>query len=88
MKEKLKKFFLLGAGVAAAGLTLANRKKIKSIINQLVKKGEMTAKQGEELGKELLNEAKKVEKRVSEIMKKPAPKPKSRKSKKKSAKKK
>ncbi|MBD3204635.1 hypothetical protein GF327_10170 [Candidatus Woesearchaeota archaeon] len=70
MKAKFKKLFVLGAGVALAGLTVANKKKIKKAVDSLVKKGKLTAKEGKELSKELLAEGKKSEKKMKKIVNK------------------
>ena len=70
MKNKLKKLFILGAGIAAAGVTVAYRKKIKETVQSFVKKGAITAQEGKVLAKELLEEAKKSEKKMKEIIKK------------------
>ena len=61
MKEKLKRIFLLGAGVAITGITYANREKIKKAVKEIVAKGALTVKEGEVLAAELFAEAKKSE---------------------------
>jgi polyhydroxyalkanoate synthesis regulator phasin len=80
MKSNVKKFFLLGLGVAAAagaaGLAFANRKKIKTAVDELVKKGKIKAEDAEVLAKDLMAETKKYEAKVAARLKakKPAKK--------------
>lgn len=61
LSEDLKKVFLAGIGVAAVTV-----EKSKEVIDELVKKGELTVEQGKALNEELKhNLAKKMEKPVS-----------------------
>ncbi len=70
MKTSIKRLFLIGVGVAAVGLTIANRKKIQAAIDGFVKKGHLTVKEGELLAKELHVEAEKAVKKLDTHMKK------------------
>jgi polyhydroxyalkanoate synthesis regulator phasin len=67
MKKALKALFIIGAAAAVAGLTIANRKKIKNEVDRLVKEGKLKAKEGREVLMDLYNEA---EKRGKKIVKK------------------
>jgi polyhydroxyalkanoate synthesis regulator phasin len=66
MRNVAKKFFLLGLGVAAAGvaagLAYKNKAKVKKTVNELVKKGKLMKKDATLLSKELVAELKKFEK--------------------------
>ena len=90
MKQSVKKFFLLGLGVAAAGvaagLAYKNRDKIKKAADELVKKGKLVKKDAQVLVNELVTEVKKLESRVAK--KKPVAKKPVKKAVKKTAKKK
>ena len=74
MKDSVKKFFLLGLGVAAAGIAAGvaykHRGKIKKAVDELVKKSRLTAEEGEKLAKDLVAEIAKVEKKVVKKVKK------------------
>ncbi|MBU0758447.1 MAG: hypothetical protein KKF44_10345 [Nanoarchaeota archaeon] len=69
MKDKIKKMFLLGAGIALAGITYANKDKIKKAVKEIVKKGALTVKEGEALAADLIKEAKKSEKALEKKIK-------------------
>lgn len=61
LSEELKKILLIGIGAAATTV-----EKSKDIVDELVKKGELTIEQGKALNEELKhNLAKKIEKPVS-----------------------
>jgi polyhydroxyalkanoate synthesis regulator phasin len=61
MSEELKKFFLAGLGAAAI-----TAEKSKEIVDELVKKGELTLEQGKQLNEELKHDAcEKVKKHVT-----------------------
>jgi polyhydroxyalkanoate synthesis regulator phasin len=72
MKGKYKKFFLLGLGVAAAGIAYANRDKIKKLVKEVVDKGHITLEEGKKLTDELAAEVKRVEKKMAADVKKSA----------------
>lgn len=69
MKQSVKKFFLLGLGIAAAGvaagLAYKNRAKIKAAADELVKKGKLVKQDAAILANELVAEVKRIEKRVA-----------------------
>jgi polyhydroxyalkanoate synthesis regulator phasin len=69
MKSSVKKFFLLGLGIAAAGVAAGvaykNRAKIKKAVGELVEKGKLVKKDAGVLADELVDEVKKVEKKFS-----------------------
>ncbi|NTV24424.1 MAG: hypothetical protein HGA85_08750 [Nanoarchaeota archaeon] len=71
MKTTVKKFFLLGLGIAAAGavagLAYKNKDKIKKAVDDLIKKKKLSKDDGAKLAEELVAE---LEKRSP----KPAPK--------------
>ena len=62
MKAKLKRYFLLGLGAAAAGVAYANKRKIKTLVDETVKKGAITVNEGKKLTEELIAEVLKAEK--------------------------
>lgn len=57
MFDFIKKTMLVGAGLAAV-----TREKIEEIIGELVKKGELSEKEGKEMVDELVEKSKKVKK--------------------------
>ncbi len=73
MKESTKKFFLLGLGIAAAGvaagLAYKNRKKVKKAVEELVKKGKILKEEATGFSKDLVDEIKKFEKKRSKTKK-------------------
>ena len=58
--DGLKKFLLVGIGAAATTV-----EKSQQIVDELIKKGEITVEQGKELNKELQHNVKKTEDRGS-----------------------
>lgn len=78
MKSSVKKFFLLGMGLAAAGIAagfaVKNKDKIKKAVDELVKKKKLLKQEGEMLAKELISEIEKVETKISAKTKKPVSK--------------
>ncbi|MBT4352652.1 hypothetical protein HOD20_09025, partial [archaeon] len=64
MKAKLKRYFLLGLGAAAAGVAYANKRKIKTLVDETVKKGAITVNEGKKLTEELIAEVLKAEKKM------------------------
>jgi len=70
MKKALKALFIIGAAAAVAGLTIANRKKIKKEVDRLVKDGKLKAKEGEEVLQDLYKEAKRRGKKIVKKFKK------------------
>jgi len=64
MRKALKALFIIGAAAAVAGLTYANRKKIKNEVDRLVKNGKLKAREGEDLLQDLYKEAKKKGKKI------------------------
>jgi polyhydroxyalkanoate synthesis regulator phasin len=68
MKQSVKKFFLLGLGIAAAGavtgLAIKNKDKIKAAADELVLKGKMLKEDARLLSVELVDELKKYEKKL------------------------
>jgi polyhydroxyalkanoate synthesis regulator phasin len=67
MKDNVKKFFLLGLGIAAAGVAAGvaykNRDKIKKAVDDLVKKGKIMKEEASGFSKELITEVEKLEKK-------------------------
>lgn len=61
MKNFVKKIVILGAGIAA-GVAVASSKRIKQEVNALVKKGKITAKEGQKLMSKIVDDAKKQQK--------------------------
>jgi polyhydroxyalkanoate synthesis regulator phasin len=57
MKDFIKRMMLFGIGLAAMA-----REKIEEFVNELVKKGEVSEKEGKEMVKELIDKSKKVRK--------------------------
>ena len=68
MKDSLKKFFLLGLSVAAAGMAagfaVKHHAQIKKAVEDVVNKGKLTKEEGEALLNELKTEVEKIEKKV------------------------
>jgi polyhydroxyalkanoate synthesis regulator phasin len=68
MKGSVKKFFLLGLGIAAAGvatgLAIKNKDKIKAAVDDLVLKGKLMKEDARILSVELVDELKKYEKKL------------------------
>ena len=73
MKHSVRKFFILGLGIAAAGVTASfagkNKKKIKKALHDLVRKEKLMKEEAIALEKELVAEVKKLEKKVKKIVK-------------------
>ena len=57
MKDFIKRMMLFGIGLAAM-----TREKIEEFVNELVKKGEVSEKEGKEMVQELIDKSKKVRK--------------------------
>jgi polyhydroxyalkanoate synthesis regulator phasin len=74
MKDSVKKFFLLGLGIAAAGvavgLAVKNKDKIKKSVDELVSKKHIIKEDAEKLKQELIFEVEKLEKSVAKKFKK------------------
>jgi hypothetical protein len=71
MKDNLKKFFLLGLGVAAAGAAVyavKHKKKIQDEVKTLIKKKKLTKIDGEALVKELVVEIERIGKKAKKAV--------------------
>lgn len=73
MKKGVKRFFLLGLAVAAsaaAGVAInRNKETLKKAVDDLVKKGKLTANEGKQLFNELLDELKKQHRKLERKIK-------------------
>ena len=74
MKKSVKKFFLLGIAVGAAGYLAAHTKKVRSAVKDLVKKKKLKKHEAEKLTFELLSEVEKLGKKAKKAVKKAKPK--------------
>jgi polyhydroxyalkanoate synthesis regulator phasin len=74
MKQSVKKFFLLGLGIAAAGVAAGvaykNRAKIKKAADELVQKGKLVKEDANDLVKELVLALERLEKKAVRNIKK------------------
>jgi len=74
MKKSVKKFFLLGIAVGAAGYLAAHTKKVRAAVKDLVKKKKLKKHEAEKLTFELLSEVEKIGKKAKRAVKKARPK--------------
>jgi polyhydroxyalkanoate synthesis regulator phasin len=69
MKDSVKKFFLLGLGIAAAGAAagyaMKNKDKVEKAVNELVEKGKILEDDARILAAEFMYEVKKLEKKAA-----------------------
>ena len=74
MKDSVKKFFLLGLGIAAAGvavgLAVKNKDKIKKAVDELASKKKIIKEDAEKLKQELVYEVEKLERNVAKKFRK------------------
>ena len=69
MKKSVKRFFLLGLGLAAVGAAASNAGRVKRAVSELVKKKKLSKKAGEELKAELMKELNKLGKKTKKVAK-------------------